>query len=77
MRLNYFSLRTRIFLSMTLLVVMASVLIATVTVYQYKEQSTEYHTKRLLRKEHSIKMSISYRLKSEKEIYNLRSIDSI
>jgi len=72
-----FSLRTRIFLAMTLLVVMASVLIAAVTVYQYREQSFDYHVKRLQRKERSIKMEISYVLKNVKIIPNKESIDSI
>ena len=44
------SLRTRIFLSMLLLVVGASVLIALVTVYQYKQEAQDYHRDRLLRK---------------------------
>ena len=44
------SLRSRIFLYMIMLVVMASVLIAGVTIYQYSEQSQDYHRMRLERK---------------------------
>jgi signal transduction histidine kinase len=48
---------------MILLVVIASVLIAGITVYQYREQSRDYHDDRLERKEEQIKQSISYTLK--------------
>ena len=44
------SLRLRIFLSMILLVLLASVLMAGITVYQYNEEAEEYHQDRLLRK---------------------------
>ncbi len=57
------SLRSRIFLSMILLVVIASILIAGVTVYQYKEQSEDYHSDRLERKEEQVKQSVEYVLK--------------
>ena len=57
------SLRSRIFIAMILLVVIASVLIAGITVYQYREQSRDYHDDRLERKEEQIKQSISYTIK--------------
>jgi signal transduction histidine kinase len=47
---------------MILLVLIASVLIAGITVYQYREQTREYHEDRLVRKENQIKQSISYTL---------------
>lgn len=47
---------------MILLVVVASVLIAVVTIYQYNEQSRDYHEQRLNRKEAQILSSISYLL---------------
>jgi len=49
---------------MILLVVIASVLIAGVTIYQYREQSQEYHQERLERKEEQVKQSISYAIQS-------------
>ncbi len=58
------SLRTRIFLSMFLLVFGASVLIAIVTVFQYKEEAQDYHRDRLLRKEAAIRENINYILKT-------------
>jgi signal transduction histidine kinase len=48
---------------MILLVLIASVLIAGVTLYQYREQSRDYHEVRLDRKEAQIKQSIEYALK--------------
>lgn len=45
---------------MILLVLIASVLIAGVTIYQYREQSKDYHADRLERKEEQIKQSIVY-----------------
>jgi len=77
MQLKRFSLRTRIFMAMTLLVVFASVLVVVVTIYQYKEQSFDYHVKRLKRKERSIKMEISFALKNIKVVPNKENIDSI
>ncbi|WP_072762747.1 sensor histidine kinase [Arenibacter nanhaiticus] len=47
---------------MILLVLIASVLIAAVTIYQYREQSRDYHQDRMLRKEEQIKQSIELTL---------------
>jgi len=49
---------------MIFLVLLASVLIAGVTIYQYREQSKDYHQNRLERKEEQIKQSIAYTLQS-------------
>ncbi len=54
------SLRSRIFLFMILLVVVASILIAAVTIYQYSEQSKDYHKQRLERKETQLLSSMDY-----------------
>jgi signal transduction histidine kinase len=62
MGINKFSLRTRIFIAMIFLVVLASVLIAAITIYQYNEQADDYHTERLQRKEEAIKAAITYEL---------------
>nr|WP_299343518.1 HAMP domain-containing sensor histidine kinase [Allomuricauda sp.] len=48
---------------MILLVLIASVLIAGVTIYQYREQSRDYHEQRLERKEEQILQSILYTLR--------------
>ena len=63
MVLNKLSLRSRIFIAMIVLVLLASVLIAGVTIIQYNEQSQDYHKDRLERKEENIRASINYTLK--------------
>lgn len=60
MKIKQLSLRNRIFLAMILLIFLASVLIAAVTIYQYKEQTDEYNQGRLERKEGSVKSAINY-----------------
>jgi two-component system nitrogen regulation sensor histidine kinase NtrY len=62
MQLKKFSLRTRIFMAMILIVVIASILIALITIYQYQEQSNDYHELRLDRKEKAIMASIDLEL---------------
>ena len=57
------SLRSRIFIYMVMLVVLASILIAAVTIVQYREQSQDYHRMRLERKEAQLISSINYVLK--------------
>jgi len=64
MKIKQLSLRIRIFLSMIFLVLLASVLIAAVTIFQYKEQTDEYNQGRLARKEASVKSAINYWLNS-------------
>ncbi|WP_254884114.1 HAMP domain-containing sensor histidine kinase [Aquimarina sp. TRL1] len=49
---------------MTLLVLIASILIVTVSIYQYKEEAEDYHKKRLERKEERIKVAIDNALRS-------------
>lgn len=63
MKSNSLSLRARIFIYMILLVIVASILIAAVTVYQYHEQSRDYHEQRLERKESQLLSRINYVLK--------------
>ena len=59
MRIRRLSLRVRIFLSMILLVLIASILIAGVTIYQYNEEAQAYHRDRLERKEDNIRRHIA------------------
>ena len=67
MKLNKLSLRVHIFLAMILLVLIASVLIAAVTIYQYKEEARDYHKQRLERKEKAIISDISYVIRETPE----------
>ncbi|MCK0123097.1 ATP-binding protein [Gelidibacter sp. F2691] len=91
MKLRRLSLRVRIFFAMILLVLIASVLIAAVTIYQYNEEARDYHRDRLERKEENIKRHIdfviretSWEVKTEKvplifkeEIYKIADIHQL
>ncbi|MGI9549852.1 MAG: two-component sensor histidine kinase, partial [Aurantibacter sp.] len=56
------SLRSRIFVTMILLVVIASVLILGITIYQFREINKDYHKVRLVKKEDQVKQSVNYTL---------------
>lgn len=87
---NRTSLGTKIFTSMLALVLIAFLMIAGVTYFQYKEQIRDYNEERLERKESSIRKTIdfvldntSYELKTEKipfifkeKIYEIASIQA-
>ena len=91
MNLKRLSLRTRIFIGMILLVLMASVLIASVAIYQYKEETKDYHQQRLERKEKAIQSHINFVLKEtsypvttkeiplifKEEIYKIADVHSL
>nr|WP_299383165.1 HAMP domain-containing sensor histidine kinase [Allomuricauda sp.] len=62
---------------MILLVLIASVLIAGVTIYQYGEQSKDYHEKRLERKEEQILQSVAYVLKETTYPVNAENLGNI
>ncbi len=73
MKLKKLSLRTRIFIVMILLVLLASVLIAAVAIYQYKEETKDYHTKRLQRKEQNIKAHIKSVLNDRQNTWEIKT----
>ncbi len=54
------SLRIRIFFSMIVLIIIASILMATISILQFKDESRVYHQERLERKEDAIKENINY-----------------
>ena len=56
-------MRARIFFSMIMLVVIASILIVVVTIYQYRTEGKAYHNERLERKEEQVLQSIAYTLR--------------
>ena len=64
MNFKTLSLRLRIFFSMIFLVLLASILMAAMAIYQYNEEAEEYHEDRLLRKENTVKEQIGYELKN-------------
>jgi two-component system, NtrC family, nitrogen regulation sensor histidine kinase NtrY len=59
-KMSMLSLRIRIFLSMILLILIASVLMASISVIQFKNEARSYHQERLERKEDAIKEHINY-----------------
>ncbi len=63
MKIKRLSLRARIFVAMILLVLLASILIAAVTIYQYNEEAKDYHRERLERKEKAIRQSIDFAIR--------------
>ncbi|RKS99367.1 HAMP domain-containing protein [Flavobacterium sp. 123] len=54
------SLRIRIFLSMIVLIITASILLASISIVQFKNEAKEYHQERLERKENAVKEHINY-----------------
>lgn len=68
------SLRNRIFISMILLVIGASILIAGVTVIQYKNESEAYHRERLERKEQAIRENIKYVLANTTHVVSTENL---
>ncbi|MEL1246383.1 HAMP domain-containing sensor histidine kinase [Flavobacterium sp. DGU11] len=59
-KIKRWSLRTRIFMSMILITLFASFLIAIVAVYQFKKEARDYNEDRLERKEAAIKAHMNY-----------------
>jgi len=73
MKLKKPSLRTRIFLAMILLVLLASLLILAVAIYQYREQSKDYHEGRLERKEGSVQAHIKRVLNGRQNTWEVKT----
>lgn len=59
-KLSMLSLRVRIFLSMIVLIIVASILLASISIIQFKNEAKEYHQERLERKENAVKEHINY-----------------
>ncbi|WP_290868085.1 ATP-binding protein [Flavobacterium sp.] len=59
-KISMLSLRTRIFLSMIVLIIVASVLLASISIFQFKNEAKQYHQERLEHKEDAIKENIIY-----------------
>ncbi len=58
--ISMLSLRIRIFFSMIILILIASVLLASISIIQFKNEAKEYHQERLESKENAIKEHINY-----------------
>lgn len=76
-RIKRISLRTRIFLSMILLTLIASILMASISIYQFKKEAMLYHQERLERKENAIKEHINYVLSTTTYPLNTRNLSLI
>ena len=59
-KISMLSLRIRIFLSMILLIIVASILLASISIIQFKNEAKQYHQERLEHKEDAIKENINY-----------------
>ncbi|MBL4642375.1 MAG: two-component sensor histidine kinase, partial [Flavobacteriaceae bacterium] len=86
------SLRIRIFFAMIILVLIASILMVGVTIYQYDEQTEDYNISRFGRKELNTKNDVDFELKRnsvadlttdkiasifEKRIFEMSSVHNI
>ena len=59
------TLRARIFLSMIAIIVLSSILMASITIFHFKRENEQYHKERLTRKEDAIHASIDYFLQQD------------
>jgi len=59
-KLSTLSLRVRIFLSMIVVIIVSSVLLASISIIQFKNEAKEYHEERLERKENAVREHINY-----------------
>ena len=59
-KMSMLSLRIRIFLSMILLILISLIIMASISVYQFKNEAKAYHQEKLDRKEVAIKENIDY-----------------
>ena len=70
---NNISLSSRIFYYMMVFIVVESIMIAAVTLYQFNNQNSEYHEGRLERKENNLLIDIKYELQK----VNINSINEL
>lgn len=75
--MSMLSLRTRIFLSMIVLIVVASFLLASISIIQFKTEAKEYHQERLERKENAVKEHINYVLSTTTYPLKTQNLDLI
>ena len=73
MRENNISLSSRIFYYMMVFIVVESIMIAGVTLYQFNNQNSEYHEGRLERKENNLLTDLKYELDKS----GIKSIDAL
>ncbi|WP_407934913.1 sensor histidine kinase [Flavobacterium flavipallidum] len=76
-KLSMLSLRIRIFLSMIVVIIVASVLLASISIIQFKSEAKEYHRERLERKENAVKEHINYILSTTTYPLSTENLDLI
>ena len=76
-KLSMLSLRVRIFLSMIVVIIISSVLLASISIIQFKNEAKEYHRERLGRKENAVKEHINYILSTTTYPLNTENLDLI
>jgi two-component system, NtrC family, nitrogen regulation sensor histidine kinase NtrY len=59
-KISTLSLQIRIFVSMIVLIIVASIILSTISIFQFKNDAKKYHQERLERKEDAIKENINY-----------------
>jgi two-component system nitrogen regulation sensor histidine kinase NtrY len=59
-KISMLSLRIRIFLSMIVLIIVASIILASISIFNFKNQAKQYHRERLENKEKAINENINY-----------------
>ncbi len=64
LKIKTLSLQIRIFFSMIVVIVVASILLAGISIFQFKNEAKAYHQERLERKEDAIKENINYVLEN-------------
>ncbi len=76
-KLSMLSLRIRIFLSMIVLIIVASILLASISIIQFKNEAKEYHQERLERKENAVREHINYVLSTTTYPLTTENLDLI
>ena len=76
-KITMLSLQIRIFLSMILLIIVASLVLASISIFQFKNEAKEYHQERLDRKESAIKEHINYVLSTTTYPLTAKNLDLI
>ena len=73
---NNISLSSRIFYYMMVFIVVESIMIAGVTLFQFNKKNSEYHEGRLERKENNLLVDIKYELQKN-GINSINSLNNI
>ncbi len=76
-KIKKLSLRIRIFIAMISLTLLASILMASISIYQFKQEAKEYHKQRLERKESAIRDHIYYVIENTTYPVNTENIPLI